>query len=94
MQPTPLVSISARQTKSLSCEEIQLLKPEKWPNGYISFQYLAIYNVKKLPKHQKMPKEVQIFVKTLNKPSTICQRFLQFCQSGEILPNLVTLQAD
>ena len=56
MQPTPLVSISARQTKSLSCEEIQLLKPEKWPNGYISFQYLAIYNVKKLPKTSKNAK--------------------------------------
>ena len=33
------------------------------------------------------------FCQTLNKPSHFCQRFLKVCPSGEILPNLVTLEA-
>ena len=32
------------------------------------------------------------FCRTLNRPSIICQRFIKFCQSGGITPNLVTLR--
>ena len=31
------------------------------------------------------------FCLTLNKPSTICQRLIKNCQSGEVSSNLVTL---
>ena len=55
------------------------------------FQYLAIYNIKKLPKTYKICQNSFKCCQTLNKPLTICQRFLKFCQSGKISPNLVTL---
>ena len=42
-------------------------------------------------KHNNFFKESSKFCQTLNKPSTIWQRFKTFCQSGKISPNLVTL---
>ena len=53
-----------------------------WPLMY-HFEKLPI-NIKKLPK----------FCLKLNKPSTIWQRFINFCQSGEISPYLVTLASN
>ena len=62
-----------------------------WPDGYINFHYLAIYRIKKLPKNIKICQSRFKIWSNINKFSTICQRFIKFCQSDEILPNLVTL---
>ena len=65
-----------------------------WPNGYLFFNIsnLAIWNMG-CPKTQEFcHSRFKILPNTLNKTSTIGQRFIKFCQSGEISPNLVTLQ--
>ena len=41
--------------------------------------------------HNNVAKIGSKFCQTLNNPSTIWQRFIKFCQRGEISPNLVTL---
>ena len=59
-----------------------------WPDGYIIFQYLATYNIERLPKKlYNLAKVGSKICQTQNKPSTIWQNVA----SGEISPNLVTL---
>ena len=54
-------------------------------------QSLAFYNNKTLPKTVKYCQIGSKFYQTPNKPSRYCPRPLQYCQSSEIFPNLVTL---
>ena len=65
-----------------------------WPDGYIIHQFSAmdIEHWKAAQKHFNFAKVGSKICQTLNIPSTIWQRFIKFCQSGEISPNLVTLQ--
>ena len=60
-----------------------------WPDGYIIFQYLAM--LKAGPKHNNFAKVGSKIWQTLNKTSTIWQRWIKCCQSGEISPKPVTL---
>ena len=49
----------------------------------------------KLPQEcHKFAKVGAAFYQIRNKPSKFCQRFLYFCQSGKISPNLITLLAN
>ena len=53
-------------------------------------QYLAIYDIEKLPKSNKS-KVGSKLCKLLNKPSNDCQRVLKIRHNVEFLPNLVTM---
>ena len=78
--PTPLSSDSLYRL----CRSIFALgSPSVWPYA-LFFQNSVIFNIEKLPK-------LYTFCQTLNKPSTIWQRFIKFCRSGEISPILITL---
>ena len=58
----------------------------------IFVQYLGIYNNVNLPKNiKKWPDQAQHFAQILFKLSKNGQRQINYFQSGEILPNLVTL---
>ena len=48
---------------------------------------------RKLAQCKKFAKLGLIFCKIRNKLSRICQRLVKLCQSGEMPPNLVTLQS-
>ena len=61
----------------------------RWLDYFWKFGYLQQEKV--APKHNIFAKVGSKFCLTLNKPSTIWQRFIKFCQSGEISQNLVTL---
>ena len=51
----------------------------------------ASTTMKTCPKHHILAKVGFKFYQILNYPSTFCPRLLKFCQTGEISPNLVTL---
>ena len=58
------------------------------------FQYWAVLQQWKFAQQcNKFAKIGLIFCQIRNEPSKFVQRLVKFCQSGEILPNLVTLQA-
>ena len=61
-----------------------------WPYCYIIIQSLAIYSNYNLPSRIKMPKWVQKFAKYKINHPRYCPKTFKLCQSGEILPNLVT----
>ena len=54
-------------------------------------QYLATYNNKIFPNIIKIAKIGSKFCQRLRKSFKNYSRLLKYCQSGEILPNLVTL---
>ena len=62
------------------------------PDGFLIFPYWAMYNIELLPQNKHFAKVGSTIWQRYNKPLSISQRFMKFCQSGEILPNLVTLK--
>ena len=57
----------------------------------IFFKIRSFSTLKSCPNYTHFAKVGSKFCQTLNKPSTIWQRFIKFCRSGEISPILVTL---
>ena len=60
-----------------------------WPNGLIVIQCLFIYNRKVATNKQHWQSRFKILSNKIT--LSYWQRFMKFRQSGEILPNLVTL---
>ena len=61
-------------------------------DGIVIFQSLDVCIIENLASSIKLPKQVQKFAKYQSKTiPNISQKLLKVCQSGEILPNLVTL---
>ena len=56
-------------------------------------KYSAIYKNVNLPNSIKKSQIGSKFMPYQNKPSKYSQRLLTFCQSGEISPNIVTLDS-
>ena len=65
------------------CDQMARLFCNIWP----------ITALKSCPKYQKIAKVGSKFCQTLDKLSTVRQRLIKICQSGEILPILITLAA-
>ena len=64
-----------------------------WPDDYIIFQSLALYIIENLPSRLKIAKVGTKFTKyQINSVPKNSQGLLKCCKSGEISPNLVTLQ--
>ena len=62
----------------------------RWMYYFSIFGHLQHW--KAAQKHNNFARVGSKFWQTINKPSTNWQRFISFCQSGQISPNLVTLR--
>ena len=61
----------------------------RWSDYFSVFGHLQQWNLAQ--KWHKFVKVGSAICRVKNKPSKICQRFVSFCQSGKISPNLIPL---